>query len=263
MSSWEEFEKNCVKYLNEKFNEYAAFEHKGGADSTVPDILVKTKNGNCFYIDAKHSPAQCGQFVLLPDINTRQFVYSSSKSDINIYSRSIMEYMNKDFDSFREAGTKGKNIDMENGSDIFAKWIIQTYKEKNVEFFISNNYTIIPIDNIADYFDISAKYRIKRSGSDNVRANRIEIVKKYIESFNYSITNIRTAGDKLFVSSSQISHNQRFILDGYEFMFSKRGNEFEIRKLSNTYNANVIFSIRCKENIQGLSDRDFIYYLNK
>lgn len=62
MAIWEDFEVECTDYLNKRFGAYARFIHQGGADSTVPDILVETNSGHSFYIDAKHSPAQCGQF---------------------------------------------------------------------------------------------------------------------------------------------------------------------------------------------------------
>lgn len=58
MARWEGFEIQCTDYLNRRFGAYARFIHQGGADSTVPDILVETKGGKSFYIDAKHSPAQ-------------------------------------------------------------------------------------------------------------------------------------------------------------------------------------------------------------
>ena len=100
MSIWEEFEKNCVDYLNKKFGSYATFVHEGGSDSTVPDILVHTKNKKSFYIDVKHCPAQCGQFVLLPNIKTRTFEYSRlNATPINKYSEMIIKHMN---DSFEE-----------------------------------------------------------------------------------------------------------------------------------------------------------------
>ena len=83
----------------------------------------------------------------------------------------------------------------------------------------------------------------------------------YIESHNYIITDTRIVGDKLFVVSPQKLHNHRFILRGIEYMFSIRGEEYEIRKLSNTYNANVIFSIKQKTSTPGMSDADFIDYL--
>jgi hypothetical protein len=44
-------------------------------------------------------------------------------------------------------------------------------------------------------------------------------------------------------------------------MISKRENNFEVRKLSNTFNANVIFSIELKTNKEGISIADFIFIL--
>ena len=259
MAIWEEFEIQCTNHLNDRFGAYAKFFHQGGADSTVPDIFVKTNSGNSFYIDAKHSPAQCGQFVLLPNLETGTFEYSHlNVNRINRYSELIMDYMNNDFDAFREAGTAGKDIDMPNGSDIFADWIIQAYKDKGAEFFITNNYTILPIERFREYFDVTAKYRIKRSGSGNVGKSRLKPVMDYISTHDYVITDSRVAGDKLFVVSPQQLHDHRFILHGIEYMFSLRGDEYELRKLSNTYNANVIFSIKHKASIPGMSEPEFI-----
>ena len=259
MAIWEEFEIQCTNFLNSRFGAYATFFHQGGADSTVPDILVKTKSGNSFYIDAKHSPAQCGQFVLLPNLDTETFEYSHLNVNlINRCTEIIMDYMNKDFNAFREAGTAGKDIDMPNGSDIFADWIIQAYKDKGVKFFITNNYTILPIERFREYFDVTAKYRIKRSGSGNVGKSRLKTVMDYISTHDYVITDFRVVGDKLFVVSPQQLHDHRFILRGIEYMFSLRRDIYEIRRLSNTYNANVIFSIRYKASMPGISEPEFI-----
>lgn len=259
MAVWEQFEVDCTNYLNNRFGAYAKFIHQGGADSTVPDILVETKSGRRFYIDAKHSPAQCGQFVLLPDLETQTFEYSRlNVNRINRYSQMIMNHMNNDFNSFREAGTAGKDINMPNGSDIFADWIIQTYKNKGAEFFITNDFTLLPIERFRDYFNVTAKYRIKRSGSGNVGKSRLNSVISFIDSLDYNISNSHTTGDKLFVASSQQLHNLRFILRGIEYMFSQRGSEYEVRKLSNTYNANVIFSIEKKYGVRSIPDAEFI-----
>lgn len=259
MTNWIEFEIECTNYLNKRFGAYAHFIHQGGADSTVPDILVESNHGNSFYIDAKHSPAQCGQFVLFPNISSRTFEYSKQNANrINIYAEKIIEHMNQQFDEFRNAGTAGKDIIMENDSYIFSNWIIQTYKEKGTEFFITNNHTLLPIERFHEYFDVSAKYRIKRSGSGNVGKSRLTSVLNYIESHDYAITDSHIEDDKLFVTSNRSLHNLRFILEKYEYMFSQRDTEYEIRKLSNTYNANVIFSIKQNDDIPGLSDDDFI-----
>lgn len=262
MAIWEEFEIQCTDFLNSRFGAYARFFHQGGENSTVSDILVETKSGNSFYIDVKHSPAQCGQFVLLPDLDTGTFKYSHlNVNRINRYTEMIMDYMNEDFNAFREAGTAGKDIDMPNGSDIFAAWIIQVYKDKGVEFFITNNYTILPVERFRKYFDITATYRIKRSGSGNVGKSRLKPVMDYILTHDYIITDSRVAGDKLFVISPQHLHDHRFIFHGIEYMFSLRGDEYELRKLSNTYNANVIFSIKHNATTSGMSEPEFIDYL--
>ena len=262
MSNWNDFEKECTDYLKQKFGEYARFTQQGGADSTVSDIFVETNNGNSFYIDVKLSPAQCGQFVLKPNISSRTFEYSKKNANrINIFAKKIMEHMNKNFDEFREAGTTGKDIIMKNDSSVFSDWIIETYKEKGTKFFITNNHTILPIDRFQEYFSVSAKYRIKRSGSDSVGKSRFDHVLNYIKTHDYEITDTRTEGDKLFVTSPKNLHNIRFILGDYEYMFSKRETEYEIRKLSNTYNANVIFSIKQKGDNPGLSDDGFIDFL--
>ena len=262
MSIWKDFEIQCTEYLNNKFGAYATFIHQGGSNSTIPDILVNTNSGNTFYIDAKHSPAQCGQFVLLPNLETRTFEYShQNATPFNPYTEIIIAFMNENFNEFKDAGTSGKDINIPNNSNIFGNWIIQTYKNKGVKFFITNGYTILPIDSFLDYFNVTAKYRIKRSGSSSVGKSRLESVKNYIFSHDYIITNSHFVGNKLFVVSPQQLHEQRFLLRGIEYMFSLRENEYELRRLSNTYNANVIFSIKYKSTIPGMTDNDFIYCL--
>ncbi|MFZ7242712.1 hypothetical protein ACLSZ5_06030, partial [Avibacterium avium] len=144
-----------------------------------------------------------------------------------------------------------------NGSDIFSNWIIHTYKKKNVRFFITNNYTIFPIDCLKEHFEVTAKYRIKRSGSTNVGKLYINDVMKYV-IHNYKITNHRTENGKLFVISSQDLDKCKFKIFETEYMFSPRGSEYEIRKLSNTNNANVIFSVTQKASIKGMPKALFI-----
>ena len=79
MNTWKQFEIDCTNFLTKHFGEYASFTLEGGSDSTVPDIQVKTKKNKQFYIEAKHSPAQCGQFVLFPNLKINKFEYSIRK----------------------------------------------------------------------------------------------------------------------------------------------------------------------------------------
>ncbi len=258
MTIWEEYEVECTEFLNKQFGEFAKFIHKGKSDSTIPDIEVVTNGGKKFFIDVKHCPAQCGQFVLLPNIAKGCFEYSHQNATaINRYSTAIMEYMNDDFEAFKEAGTSGKNIEMKNGSEIFAKWIITAYKNKGAKYFITNNFVILSVDDFFDYFFVSAKYRIKRSGSSSVGKSNLSNVLQCIESGNYGVISSRCDKDKLFVTANRNIHNTRFTLNGTEYMFSLRDNEYEIRRLSNTFNANVIFSIDLKPGKSGLSKKDF------
>ena len=261
MSNWENFEIDSANYLTRHFGAYALFEVKGKSDSTISDIEVFTRSGKHFYIEAKDCPAQCGQFVLLPNVRTRTFEYSRLNANrLNRYSEAIMQHMNNHFESYKEAGTAGRDVDIENGPAIFAAWIVQAYKDKGAKFIITTNNTILPIDDFANYFYVSAKYRIKRSGSGSVGKSNIRVVSEYLK-YHYSIESMRDIDGKLFITSNYYLHNERFIINGTEYMISQRDNEYEIRKLSNTFNANVIFSIDLKPGVRGLSDKDFISFL--
>ena len=261
MSNWSDFEIQCKEYLERNFMEYATFELEGGSDSTTPDIKVTTNLGKTFYIEVKLCPAQCGQFVLLPNDETKSFVYSEkNNTQVNIYSKKIMEHMNKSFYDFKEAGTKGKEIVFDNNTTIFSNWIINYYKNQGVNYFITNNYIIVPIENIIECFNITAVYRIKRSGSTDVGTKNRPDVQRHIDNLNYNITITNSNGKnpKLFVESNEPIHNKRFRLLSYEYMFSRRNSVYEVRKLSNTYNANVIFSINIKNDNCGLNSDEFI-----
>lgn len=261
MPRWKDFEEAATEYLNDYFDDVAEFILEGGENSNVADIKVECYNGDSFYIEAKATPAQCGQFVLIPDREKRIFVFSSKNNTKLIPSaQRIIDHMNENFDIYTEAGTTGVSIDLGDGGDTFAQWIVSSYRSKDVRFFITNDFTILPIEDIQEHFYISAVYRVKRSGSSTVGRTRVESVMRYIESCGYFITDYSIEDDKLFVKSSQDLHNERFKFGNHYYMFSDRNGRFEIRKLSNTDNANVIFSIH-KKPAQGLTGDEFISYL--
>lgn len=258
MANWQTFEEEATTYLNTNFSEQAYFIHKGSADSTIPDILVQTKGGSEFYIEAKQANAQSGQFVLLPDIANEQFVFSSqNKTCQNQYTHIIIEHMNQHFESYKEAGTKGKIIDFPGSEEIFTQWIIDYYQNKGVKFFITENYTVFPISDFANYFDVTATYRVKRSGSSATGKANQEPVSEIIYSNYDSNASIIRDGAKLYVASDNVKHDDRFKYNGNEFMISERTENYEIRKLSNTFNANVIFSINKKGTQKGLTHDEF------
>lgn len=257
-NKWFVFECDCNEYLNEKFQDYGNFFQRGESDSTQSDIFVITRNNRNFYIEVKLCPAQCGQFVLIPDDKNRQFVFSKQNaSSQNQYTEKIIQYMNARFDEFKNAGTAGLDIHLP--QETFAGWIIENYKSKNTELMITNNYTILKLSNFADYFNINAKYRIKKSGSSAVGKSNVAAVKSYLAQ-KYPTVKIDIQDDKVFLYSSANLHNQRFSINNNDFMISARDGMFEIRKLSKTNNANVIFSVTNKSTA-GMTDNEFISFL--
>ena len=169
--------------------------------------------------------------------------------------------MNKYFDRFINAGTKGEKISFPNDKYTFTNWVISTYKQKNVRFFITDNDTLIPIEQFDQYFDISATYRIKRSGSRSAGKGNVSIIVKHLQDGSYTIEKCYDSNSKLFIQSPDDLNHEIFKIAGNEYMFSRRDNEYEVRKLSNTFNANVIFSIKLKSDVTGLPKEDFIKYL--
>lgn len=260
MEKWLEFEINCTKYLNHTFGHKAHFVHLGGGDSTVPDIEVETLTGRKFYIDVKCGNAQCGQFVLRADATKKCFVFSSkNKTKINSHVKKIINHMDADFESYIAAGRAGKEIDL--GEDeTFVRWIMETYLQKGAKFFITDNFTILSITDFPKHFSVTAIYRAKRSGSSKVGKTKTPQVLKYIQD-NYQIKSHISEDGKLFIFSPLNLNNKRFKLDGYEYMFAERDGKYEIRKLSNTFNYNVIFKIQ-KKNKNGLTNQEFEQFLD-
>lgn len=245
MRPGEQFELRCYEYLKKFYKtKETDFHHEGGMDSTKSDIAA-IKNGRIdFYIEAKDASAQSGQFVLLPDEEREVFVFSPrNHSELNEMTDIIIDYMNSDFERFNNAGTAGQSLDIDTG--VFADWIIEHYKDKNVKYVIScdGDYVIFPIRKFEQYFNIIANYRIKKSGSGEPAKRDIPAVKQMIKDY-YTTAKFSQEEKKLFVDISERVHKDRFIMGDYTYYLSEQNSgDFEVRRLSNTYNMNVIFSI--------------------
>ena len=258
ISNWEIHEKECYQYLRNTFGQDAEFIHHGGSDSTISDIQVRTKNGQSFWIECKSPQAQSGQFVAIPK-DGRFYFSERNKSLPNEISEFIINIMNRDFYKYSNAGTAGIGLDI--NSDIFAYWIKNMYKNKGVKYFITHSttgkYVILPLDDISRYYSIGATFRAKKSGSSNVAKSSQEMVaQRIVESLNVSASQIEY-GVKMRVDSPLIADKQKIEINGYVYMFSKTPDGcFIIRRLSNTNNLNVIFSVSLK-NESGLSEDSF------
>ena len=68
---------------------------------------------------------------------------------------------------------------------------------------------------------------------------------------------IITQDKRAFVRANENLDNKRFYIDKDEFMFSKiETGIFEVRKLSNTFNSNVIFGLKLKPGFYGLTKHE-------
>lgn len=246
MRPGEQFELRCYEYLKEFYKtKETDFYHEGVMNSTKSDIAA-IKNGRIdFYIEAKDALAQSGQFVLLPDEDRKIFVFSPrNHSEPNEMTDIIIDYMNSNFHRFNNAGTAGQSLDIDTG--VFSDWIIEHYKIKNVKYVIScdRNYVIFPIRKFKQYFNIIANYRIKKSGSGKPSKKYIPAVKQAIKEY-YNTAKFSQEEKKLYVDISEKVCKDRFILGDYTYYLSKKNSgNYEVRRLSNTYNMNVIFSIK-------------------
>lgn len=253
MDNWKIFELDCTDYLNKKYGEN--FTHLGFSDSTVSDIKYEN-NSKLFYIEAKMPSAQSGQFVLLPDYEKKEFVFSTrNKTKQNENTDFIIQYMNKNFERYANAGTTGEDIEID--QKIFNSWIVNAYKEKMVKFFITkgDNYIIFPIEKYGEYFSITAKYRIKKSGSSKVPKISQKDVLEKIKSMSIKFKLL----DDFEIESSQDLNKMKFKVLDSDYMFSrKHDNVYRIRKLSNTRNANVIFSIQLLKEQDSADLKNFI-----
>lgn len=247
--SWKDFEKEAVEYLQMKYGDSHTFTRKGGSNSTESDILVDEEQGsNSFFIECKEKNSQCGQFVLRIDYKKRLFVFSDkNKTENNSFSKKIIEYMNSNFDEFIYSINQGKLIhldSMHDSKNIFSNWIKYYYDHyKNVKYFITkdenNNWKLIDLDKLDLFFDIKAKYRMKKSGSSTPSNKYIDKIHKYLLDNNFPIKD-----DILSVKHVDGLSYDNFIIDNKIFHFSKQDDgDFTITQLSNTHNFNVIFDI--------------------
>nr|DAJ95801.1 MAG TPA: HhaI Restriction Endonuclease/DNA Complex, modification, protein-DNA complex, iodine [Caudoviricetes sp.] len=250
MRPGEQFELESLAYLESRYNKNGIeFIHHDTTDSTGSDIEVVKNGRSIFFIEAKDTAAQSGQFVLLPNDTTRSFIFSPrNKSVPNEMTQIMIEYMNADYDRFNAAGTAGEALNI--NPDVFTNWIIGHYKEKNVKYVISKrqNMIICPIEKFGEYFEVSANFRIKKSGSSEPSGKYVDSVIAALQQ-NYGLTDIYkqtvNGKKKLFVNAPAHLSKVRFELGDYTYYLSPQetAGNFEVKQLSNTRNKNVIFSI--------------------
>ena len=165
----------------------------------------------------------------------------------------MISYMNEDYDRFNSAGTAGEALNIE--PEIFTQWIIERYREKKVKYVISkrNGMIICPIKKFGDYFEASANFRIKNSGSTEPSSKYVDAVISALKG-RFGINDAyrcRTVEgkNKLFVNAPACFSKAKFEVGNYTYYLSPQADKgcFEVKQLSNTRNKNVIFTIKVKQ----------------
>lgn len=261
MDAWKSFEKECCDYLNRAYgNERVQFVWDGGSDSTSPDIMVFIDGRNAFNIEVKSPQAQSGQFVVLNENDELKFS-PRNKSDIED-ARPFLVYMNANYEKYAVATTAGADLDM--NPDEYNEWIIGHYLRRRVKFVITKDafsFVILPIERYGEYFDTSCTYRIKKSGSAEVPQGVAESITRLFGGYSYRYD----LGKKLCIQSNRrYSKGDRLTWGDYDYLVSAvlPDGALYIRRLSNTYNANVIFTINLKTGQKENDLEKFIRSIN-
>lgn len=267
IKAWERFEADCCDYLANEYGDKADFIQQGGSDSVHSDILCKpfSTDSEPFYIEVKSPEAQCGQFVLKADSSNQIFIYSSkNKHKLNAYSKYIIRYMDQNYARYSQV--RSGSIDLDIPEEIMIGWIQTAYRDKDAAFFMSyanDGYIIVPLDNLHDAFSFSACYRVKKSGShslsktafNNIYTDIHQLLRpqktEYVDGKHVMLTLDEPAADPYITIKRK-----------HYYLSRKEGTLYELRALSSVCNANVIFSIRAKEDYQNQHLQEFIDRLN-
>lgn len=272
MENWEVFEQHATKCLNSKFKKYGlSFKPTGGKDSNTSDILVQiSSNDNLFSIEAKLSPAQCGQFVI--NENGDSFELTNKSRLSNNYTKTIIDHINENLKEYTK--NNPKYFDLNCNQKLLYQWIHEHYKNKNSLFFVTSTLTsgyisIISLDSLQKFFNFSARLRVKKSGTRNIskkssksilaeldkHLNKLGITKfKYITNGNKTI--VRIDGE-----IKEIDYKNRYF--GNNTFLSKEENksDYSVKIRSSTNNINVVFSIQYIGPKKDYGEEDFLNFL--
>lgn len=247
MSNWENFEEICCLYLNEHYgNDHIKFIYKGKSDSTKPDIEVFIDNQYRFSIEVKMPKAQSGQFVVL--LEKDKFIFSpKNKTSENNVTTIILNNLNYNFDNYKNVKSKALKINI--NQNYFSDWIKNYYKTKKVKYVISkykNKFIIFPLEKYDFYFKINGNIRRKKSGSRNLPDKNISQVEEFLKKILKINLTIEKKDKKKILTLTKYTEkieDKEFELQDFKIYITKTDYNYVIKKLSETNNPTVIFSV--------------------
>lgn len=272
---WELFEIECTKFLNSKFNNLGfEFIRKGSTNSTENDISIIRNGIELGHIEAKMPNSQAGQIVVL--IKNDKFVFSPlSIAPNNIFTQSIIDYINDNFEKYNNVSTSSIKIEL--NEDILYSRIIEHYKNvKKSLFFITGDIqtghkAIFKCEDLKNYFTISAVLRRKRSGTSDLpikyRISHISKINESLSNKSLYITSKNEKNNHLYITlNNQIkeSSSQYIPCEEFEiFLAHEYGSTYRVKKRSKTNNPNIMFELSLKYSLnEDIGLDEFKNYLN-
>ncbi len=267
ITKWQDLESKGTVFLNTLFP-CVQFTASGGSDANESDIIATNQNGNTlFKIEAKMTPAQAGQITI---IDNGSFSLSKrSRNPDNIYTNQIINYLNENYQNFSPADRTGQSLNIP--ENILINWIKYHYQSKGNTWILSiqknnildkSSLTLVPIHELERYFTVNAKFRIKQSGSNNVKENKKEEVIQAIQEAYSSVNtgkDIVHDGKKMYLTA-YIGPGKQRLNNGY-FIGAIKDDRYVITKLNLTKkpNPNIMFEIRLKQ--QCFQENEFKNFL--
>ena len=281
---WKNFEDNVYDFLKKMLKiENLALGHEGGSDSTKSDIEFLLNNKQKFLLEVKQNIAQAGQFVVCWDAKNKKYAVTD-KTKCKLETKAIIMHMNNN-DYYRSEENfflgapngKRKAIELICDKKLMYKRVIALIKtkssfiasshyERDSNFSSENPLIIEEIDDLENYFDISGSYRPKFSGTRKLPKKEYGDIKKKFDCVEMN--------DRLYLETSSISSQKVYLtealtftsnrFDAVYYLSDSDNNSFkEIKKLSTTYNSNVIFTLKLKEELKHTDLKNLIEALNK
>lgn len=272
MANWEKFEHECYEKLQKDYGKFAKILPHGKSDSTKPDIEIILPNGQNFFIEVKSRNAQCCQFVLFPDDETKTFHFSERNKMIKTGAcKTIIDYMEKNYSRYCKPTQSG--IDINVTTDTLYALVDEYYSAKLVKFFMTkdynDNYIIFPAAKFKNYFNITSCYRKKKSGSSEPSEIHIPEIEQALTDYSIKGSVDITTVDKprcFLTTDNNALHKERLICTDYTYQLKTNEHSkkiiaphilayiYEVRKLSNTNNPNVICQLDLKDVRQDVDD---------
>lgn len=270
----DKFEQKCARYLKRQFPNHK-FTVKGGHDRTVSDILVD----DSFYIECKmterqnkHINAQSTGFgIKLVESDSNKAFECSETAENNDAALEILNYINSNINEFSKLiAQHSSKVQININPKVFARWISNYYKQRNVLFFITtlnNKFSIFKNTpgNLLKYFEIRAYARYFPNGSKDLplcfRDNVLAALKQQLD-----YVSAKTVGKQLIIKTKDSIQNPYINIGDLIVYLSDKNqkpNEYRVMKISKVGSPRVAF------HLYTISDQDdhdlnqFRNYLDK